>query len=62
MNSGTFQLFVKNLHGKTISLMAQYQQTVRALKKQAIAYDGSLQYASWLYAGKKLEDDRTLSG
>jgi len=61
MNSGTFQLFVKNLHGKTISLMAQYQQTVRALKKQAIAYDGSLQYASWLYAGKKLEDDRTLS-
>jgi hypothetical protein len=42
--------------------VAQYQQTVLALKKQAIAYDGLLEIARFMYCGKQLADDRTLSG
>ncbi|KAM6495379.1 hypothetical protein JOM56_008085 [Amanita muscaria] len=61
-SKSSFFLFVKTLTGKTISVMCASNYTVRNVKEIVQEREGIPPDQLWfIFAGKKLEDDRTLS-
>jgi len=55
------QIFVKSLTGKTITVECEATETVRDVKKKIEEREGvPADQQRLIYAGKQLEDDRTL--
>lgn len=56
------QIFVKTLSGGTISLSVNSTDTVRSIKSRIhVREDIPPEHQLLIFAGKKLEDDRTLA-
>lgn len=64
-SKGTCQIFLKTLNGKTLTLEVQLDDTIRHVKQLAnfveFAEGLSLDDMWFIYAGKQLEDGRTLA-
>ncbi|XP_039256160.1 polyubiquitin-like [Styela clava] len=67
MSYGTFatvlgyQVFVRTLTGKTITLEVDGTDTIESLKQQILEKEGTpVHQQRFIYAGKQLEDGRTL--
>jgi len=59
---GRMQIFVKNLHGRTLTLEVEPHETVLEIKGKIEEKDGMPPYRQRLiWCGKQLEDERTLS-
>jgi ubiquitin len=62
ISAGRLQIFLKTLSGKTITLNVDFDYTIHALKWIIQHKDGPpVDEQRLIYAGKQLEDDRTLS-
>ncbi|KAG2352330.1 ubiquitin-related domain-containing protein, partial [Suillus spraguei] len=60
--SGTIRLYVKSLTHKTITLGAESCDTIHVLKSKIQDIEGTaVDDQRLIFAGKPLEDDRTLS-
>ncbi len=57
-----FSLFVKSLEGKTITLKGNNNMTIFELKLQILEkYGTSIKHQRLIFAGRQLEDNRTIS-
>ena len=62
MNTRSYNLYVKTLHGKTITLRCDLSDTVELVKLQIEEQSGiDVENQRLIFAGKHLENNRTLN-